>query len=345
VGCGGGDDGGIDLTDLPDIEDPAPPPPPPPEAFPVVGDTVYAVDLDGRLLTFGTGSTEQVSRATAIRGVPILHRIVGMDWRPADGRLYGVGNDSRVYVIDLEAATATPVSTQQFSPRVSLFFDVHFGMAIDPDADKIRLISAESGVNWEIDPDDGTAVQLPSPRFAEGDANEGVTPRIAGMAYGPPPSSAALAPGATIPTDCDRMLWAIDANVEWMMGSCDPDDWDFESLFEFGFAFAPCAEFAFDKDGNLFATLLDAVNGVNKLGKIDPDTGDVEWNPDVNWDSPIQVIVFVFNGGSSNAGTRHAGASAAAAHTDQFAAIERPESAGPRASARAVDRCTAGPRG
>lgn len=90
-----GSDGG------PTEPDPDPDPTPTPTPTPTVeGRPIYAVDLSNKLLVFGTESAETVAASTVISGLPPLNRIVEIDFRPSDGKLYGVGNDSRVYTID-----------------------------------------------------------------------------------------------------------------------------------------------------------------------------------------------------------------------------------------------------
>jgi hypothetical protein len=175
---------------------------------------------------------------------------VGADFRPSDGKLYGVGTDSRVYVLDTNTAVASPVSQAPFQPAILVGFDVHFGMTIDPVTQRIRLISAESGLNWSIDPDDGTAVTGSNPRYAAGDPNEGATPHISGLAYGPAldaPANAGLRLAAlSRMQDCDDLLYGIDPDLGWIVGTCDPDNADYVSLIdlaEFGQASSTrCAE-------------------------------------------------------------------------------------------------------
>ena len=103
----------------PPPEEPPPEQPPsnPPPPSELKGSPVYAVDLANRLLLFGTESPETINRIMPITGLPALKRIVGIDFRPSTGALYGVGNDSRVYVLDTLTGAATPVGSAPFTPR------------------------------------------------------------------------------------------------------------------------------------------------------------------------------------------------------------------------------------
>ncbi|MGH7527385.1 MAG: DUF4394 domain-containing protein [Gemmatimonadales bacterium] len=296
LACGGGSG----LTDPPPDDDPGPEPP-----APVQGYSIYAVDLDNRLLLFGSESPTTISRIVSITGLPILNRIVGIDFQPSTGELYGIGNDSRVYVLDPQTGVATAVSPTRFEPHIASFFDIHFGMGFDPVTERIRLIAAESGANWSVDPDDGTAVRGQDVHYAAGDPNEGRQPSILGLAYTPPGDGTAdgralhaaharlLAQGP-----CEDLLWAIDAELAELIGSCDPDEGDFTSLGPIPgiVTLAGCGEIKFGPEGNLFATLLrsaEELNSlVNSLATIDPETGAITWRGDIPDDSPIQTIAF-----------------------------------------------------
>jgi hypothetical protein len=279
VGCGGTDDGvGPDPSD----------PNGPGDPLAVVGDTIYAVDLNGAFLMFGSGSTESVSRTTQLQGVPAGRRLVGLDYRPSDGRLYGVGNDSRVYVVDPVTSTATPVSATPFSPAIDVDDDVHFGMGFDPATNEIRLISAETAVSWTIDADDGTAVVDGLVRYVDGDPNEGETPRISGFTF--IPAGAAPAPGdaAAAGPLCEERGYAIDAGLDVVIGMCVHESTEFETLFELSVAVLRCGEVTFDSRGNLM--IISLSEGENRIGRMDPETGDVDWLASVPSPSPIQAI-------------------------------------------------------
>jgi hypothetical protein len=141
--CGGGDGGSGDVTGPPPSDDPGNPPPPAHDGPPPVGAVIYALDNGNNLLMFGTESGETISRKVGITGVPILKRMIGIDFRASDGKLYGVGNDSRVYTIDTLTGAATPVG-EPFSPKIISSFDIHFGMDFDP----ATTASGSSPTSW-----------------------------------------------------------------------------------------------------------------------------------------------------------------------------------------------------
>ncbi|MGH7517302.1 MAG: DUF4394 domain-containing protein [Gemmatimonadales bacterium] len=298
------------------LTDQTPPPPddPPddggePPAPNVEGYTIYAVTLDNRLLLFGSENPGTIARTVNISGLPFLNRIVGLDFRPSNGKLYGVGNDSRVYTLDPATGVATPVSPTRFEPHIFGFFDVHFGMGFDPVTERIRLIAAESGMNWSIGPDDGVAVRGKDVSYAAGDPNEGHKPAILGLAYTPPGAATARAgslrglSARLGPQDlCEDLMWAIDAELAEIIGSCDPDEGDFTSLGPLqgiagvGLVFN-CGEVKFDPEGNLYAAVLWRDHTLKlrvSLFRIDPETGELTKLRDLPDVSPIQALAFDF---------------------------------------------------
>lgn len=203
-------------SDDPGSDDPTPGPQGPAP----VGDVMYAVDLSNNFIVFGSGSINVLSAKMRITGLPILKRIIGIAIRPSDGALIGVGNDSRVYTIDPLTAHATPVSGEPFSPEIAEFFDIHFAMALEPSGQRVRLIAAESGGNWSIDINDGSAYLAENARYGPGTELEGHTARLLGLVYPTLPDSARQAGW------CENLVYALDADEAIMLASCDPDSGD-----------------------------------------------------------------------------------------------------------------------
>jgi hypothetical protein len=300
LACGGG--GGITPPDDPPDDGDDPP------VADVQGYAIYAVTLNNRLILFGSENPGTIARSVPISGLPFFNRIVGIDFRPSNGKLYGVGNDSRVYLLDPATGAATAVSPTPFQPKIVEVSDIHFGMGFDPATERIRLISAESGGNWSISPDDGTATTGMQVRYAAGDPNEGSSPEILGLSY--TPLGAATAKAVSLrklsaslgPQDlCEDLMWAIDARLAELIGSCDPDEGDFTSLgplegitgisIVFG-----CGELKHDPEGTLYsANLLRLPDGKLKvtLFRFDGQTGEMTTVGDIPTDSPLQAMAFL----------------------------------------------------
>ena len=308
-----GKDGG-GLTDPPDIPiDPLPgddddTTPSGPEP---VGDRIWAVDLDNNLLLFGAADPTVLSMKRRITGLPILNRVIGITFRRSDGRLYAVGNDSRVYTIDTLTAEATAVSQQRFSPSIVEFFDIHFAMVLEPGGDRVRLIAAESGGNWSISLDDGTATTGEKAVFAAGTEYEGQTPRLMGLVFAAPPPAGGASLRASMSVgpldDCTELLYAIDADRAEMIGSCDPDSGSYEPLGKLPQEnYARCGELMagpgglpdgtdVPPPGGLWVLAMRGAQYLNSLGTVNDD-GSITWHGEVPSESPIQSAVFAEGG-------------------------------------------------
>jgi hypothetical protein len=130
---------------------------------------------DGRLLLFHADRPEA---ARTVRPSGLSGRLVGIDWRPADRHLYGLTTSNDIYRIDPATGASTLVSTL----TVPFDGDLRSGIAFNPQADRLRLVSAD-GQNLRVNVVLGaTAVDAPL-AYARSDRNAGKRPRIAGAAY------------------------------------------------------------------------------------------------------------------------------------------------------------------
>jgi uncharacterized protein DUF4394 len=289
--CGGGNGGG-DVTGPPPSDDPGgnnPPPGQPADGPAPVGDVIYALDNGNNLLMFGTESGETISRKVGITGLPILKRMIGIDFRASNGKLYGVGNDSRVYTVDTLTGAATAVGAP-FSPAIISSFDIHFGMDFDPKTDRIRLISSELGGNWSINPDDGTAIAGKAPHYAAGDPHEGEVAHIAGLTHIPAaqlPAALRMSLSLSSSGPCEDLAMAIDPALGQLITSCDAGSIDWEKFADIpDIESLACAELDYSGPGGGIWAIGQGVNGaLNSLGTVDPASGKIEWKVKVpnNW--------------------------------------------------------------
>jgi hypothetical protein len=151
-------------------------------------ETVFAVTSDNRLIRFNAGLPGSLSGYRQITGLQPGERIVGLDFRPSNGRLYGVGTAGQLYLIDSVTAIAEAVGPGRFRTLAS--GDV--GFDFDPAADLIRFVTA-NGDNLRLDPDTGTLVDA-DPKteglqpdadlaYARGEFTTGPRMRLTAAAY------------------------------------------------------------------------------------------------------------------------------------------------------------------
>ncbi|WP_394833924.1 DUF4394 domain-containing protein [Pendulispora rubella] len=154
--------------------------------------TVYAVDDANQLLKFTSTAPASVSKST-ISGAP---GVLGIDFRPATGDLYALGNNGTIYTLDKNTGVATAVVGDAGTPTFPVTLDpaaTSFGFDFNPAADRIR-VHANTGQNLRLHPANGQAVN------ATGDGTltyeDGGTVKIVGSAYtnsvNPKPTATAL---------------------------------------------------------------------------------------------------------------------------------------------------------
>jgi hypothetical protein len=117
-------------------------------AAPARAQTAYAVTASNSLISFDVNTPGTVNNLGAIKnvsGTPLAAQIIAMDFRPLTGRLYGLGNDSSLYIID----PVTAVASQQpaFAPATAIVGNA--GIDFDPFADRIRIMT-DGGQNLRV---------------------------------------------------------------------------------------------------------------------------------------------------------------------------------------------------
>ncbi len=227
--CGGGGDSPTS---------PGPGPEPLPEPVPAIqGRALFGLTCSNSLVQFGSGNPGTLVRNLPIVGMTEGAAMLGIDFRPSDGRLYGVGSDSRVYTIDTITGAASAVGGS-FSPGVS---GEHFGLAFSGVQDRLRLSSVEGNQNLSLDPLTGAVASSdPDLAFAAGDANAGGNPAISALAY------FEVGGGST--------LYAVDATANALM-TVDPATGGLTTVGGFGFNVYLCSGFDVDADGTGYASL------------------------------------------------------------------------------------------
>jgi hypothetical protein len=154
----------------------------------VAGDRLTAVGLtdDQRLVSFRVDRPDRTLPLGKVGGLKGDTRLVGIDYRVQNGKLYGVGDKGGIYTIREIGAKATKVS--QLSVALQ---GANFGVDFNPAANRLRVIS-DTGQNLRHNIDDpagapaagttavdGTLTNPPVPPATTGATATGVT----GAAY------------------------------------------------------------------------------------------------------------------------------------------------------------------
>lgn len=145
-------------------------------------ETIFALTTTNGLLSFSSGAPGTPSAIAPITGLAAGETLVGMDFRPANGLLYAVSNQSNVYIINTATAVATLVSAAPFTPAVA---GMNFGVDFNPVPDRIRFVS-DADQDLRLNPNNGALAMNgvdATLAFMTGDPNAAANPNIVAAAY------------------------------------------------------------------------------------------------------------------------------------------------------------------
>ena len=143
--CGGGSDHDDVVV--------APPPPV------VVAGDVFVLTASNKLLSFDRATPATIRTTATVTGLQAGENLLGIDFRPADGQLYGVGSTGRIYTLNGATGAATLKSSlaadaaDTTAPYTALA-GTQFGVDFNPLADRLRIVS-DTGQSLRINVDTG----------------------------------------------------------------------------------------------------------------------------------------------------------------------------------------------
>ncbi|MDQ3758732.1 MAG: DUF4394 domain-containing protein [Actinomycetota bacterium] len=123
--------------------------------------TIFGITEKKELAKFDSKNPANV-KTTKLRGLRNGVELVGIDQRPSNGKLYGIGDNSTVYRISARAKTIKigdgfdNVQLMPPSPGVALEGD-SFGVDFNPVPDAIRIVS-NTGQNLRVSPETGDLI-------------------------------------------------------------------------------------------------------------------------------------------------------------------------------------------
>ncbi len=124
---------------------------------------------DQRLICFRSDRPDRARDIAKVRGLDGDSRLVGIDVRPANGLLYGLGDNGGIYTIDVRTAAAVRVARTSVPLQGS-----SFGVDFNPVADRLRAVS-DTGQNLRINVADGVTTPDGVLNYTAGTPATGVT--------------------------------------------------------------------------------------------------------------------------------------------------------------------------
>ena len=237
----------------------------------------YALSGGVRLDAYITKNPARSTSSVAITGLQAGEKLLGIDFRPATGQLYGVGSTSRIYVINPATGAARAISAAPFTPAVS---GTMVGFDFNPTVDRIRLITS-TGQNLRLNPETGTVAAV------DGSVNGAPGASITAVAY-----TNSVAGAAT--TD----LFALDPATGKLYKVTPPNDGTLVAVGDLKLDITGDGGFDIDAQTGTALALYRA-NGKPTLFTIDLATGKtktiVKFDRDLDYTSiaiPTQAVAY-----------------------------------------------------
>lgn len=230
---------------------------------------------DRTLVMFNT-ETLMVDGMLEVSGVDRLH---GIDFRPADGWLYGIDSEANVVTIDLEDGTASVVSTLTETIPDGALASVDF----NPVADRLRFMGND-GTNLRINVDTGDTLVDGRLHFDAADANADATSNIVATAY----TNSIGTPEATA-------MYDIDLDLVALIRQTAPNDGTLATIGELGIDMPESIAFDIFAESEGMNTAYLAAGNV--LYTVDLETGmATEWGAIEGLDGALRDIAVMHSG-------------------------------------------------
>jgi Ca2+-binding RTX toxin-like protein len=217
--------------------------------------TLFGLTDRNALIAF---DPDQIDQAQTIQVTGVDGNLLGIDFRPANGLLYGITDTNKIYTINASTGVASLVSA--LSP-INFNAGQQSGVDFNPVPDRLRLVGSNDQ-NLRVNVDTGAIgdFDLTTPAiepdknvsYSMGDRNFGQDPNITAVAYtnaffGPP------SPTGVIPPTRTTQLFGIDANLDVLVLQNPPNDGKLTTIGALGVNFG--ASSGFD--------IFSPINGVN----------------------------------------------------------------------------------
>lgn len=149
----------------------------------VTGQMVYALTTNNNLISFDSENPGVIRSQLTPSALGTGQVLMGLDFRPATGELYGLGfnsgtNEAQLYTLNTTTGVATAVGTPS-----TLTLSGNIGFDFNPTVDRIRVIAVNDS-NYRLHPVTGAIAATDGElAYATGDPNFGIDPMVGSGAY------------------------------------------------------------------------------------------------------------------------------------------------------------------
>lgn len=208
-----------------------------------------------QLIRFDTANPAAVTTIGAISGATT--GLSGLDFRPADGKLYGyaLGN---LYTVDTATGVTTFVSSLTTPANSNLL-----GIDFNPVADRLRIVT-DTDQNLRVNVATGATTVDGPLAYAAGDVNAGANPNIIDAAY----------TNSDVDPATGTALFYIDYVLDILVGTSNPNGGVLSTIGALGFDIDVFTGFdILTSNGTNFGLATFRVGGIDGLYNVNLATG------------------------------------------------------------------------
>ncbi|SHM50511.1 protein of unknown function [Chitinophaga jiangningensis] len=212
---------------------------------------MYALTNSNMLLSLNANNPSAILNQKSISGLQAGESLLGIDFRPATGQLYGVGSSSRIYVLNPQTGAARAIGAAAFTPAIN---GTAIGLDFNPTVDRLRLVTS-TGQNLRLNPETGGTAGT------DGNLNGVSNPNVTAAAYTSNRAGAA-----------STVLFVIDVATDKLYKQDPPNDGKLVEVGSIGFDVEQAGDFDISPDGKAALAAL-KTGGKTNLYAIDITTG------------------------------------------------------------------------
>ena len=241
--------------------------------------TFFGLTDNNQLLKINAQNAGKSLASVGITGLASGEKILGIDFRPATGQLYGVGSTSRLYVINVETGAARALGAAAFTPALE---GTTVGFDFNPAVDRLRLVT-DQGQNLRLNPETGAVLAV------DGRINGTGTLAVSAVAY-----------ANNVAGTATTVLYDIDPSTDKLYRQDPPNNGTLVEVGALGVDASGAAGFDI-APGDVTALASLTVGGKSRLYQIDlmsgkaTKLGDLGHYPIIGLAIPTQPVAYALD--------------------------------------------------
>ncbi|MDQ5824585.1 MAG: DUF4394 domain-containing protein [Chloroflexota bacterium] len=203
--------------------------------------TLYGLTLSNKLVRFNSGSPANIESSVQISNLGSGENVIGIDFRPATGQLFGLSSNNRLMTIDAASGAASIVGSAPFTTTLN---GGAFGFDFNPAVDRIRVTS-DNDQDLRLNPNNGGIAAIDGTlAYTTTDRNAGQNPNVVASAY-----------TNNFPGPASTTLYNLDSNLDVLVTQNPPNSGTLNTIGALGVDIQPEAGFDIVGANTAFAVL------------------------------------------------------------------------------------------